>query len=398
MTPPLSNDMKDKLHEIYYTDKQLFGRDRLFEIIKEKDLPISRRQIMQWLKHQQVHQLTQKTKKVSKVQSTILKAPFQQIGIDLIDMNKLKFNNYRYILTAVDLFSKYAWVLPMKNKNETLKYLKQMIDSMPKKPASIRSDNGTEFKNRDVANYLKGERITQIFSLSYTPQSNGQVERFNGTLKRLIKKNILIDNNKNWVGMLNLLVKNYNNSKQTTTKHTPEEIINGNEELFKKVEENIRKKVTKGQRIDKVVLKVGDSVRVKFGQRDRSGLAWSEDIYKIYKIVPPKDIIRKTVYRLKDKDNRTMSQHYYAHELQKVTEHVENNVQNDRWDVERLIKPTIHNGVASFFVKWSGFPHSANTIEPRSNLIEDIPHIVRQFEESKGIEWYSNNTRFKYNT
>ena len=398
MAPPLSQELKDKLHEIYYKNKNLFGRDRLFEIIKEKDLPISRRQIMEWLKHQQVHQLTQKTKKVSKFQSTILKAPFQQIGIDLIDMNKLKFNNYRYILTGIDLFSKYAWVYPMKTKDETLKYLKKMIDSMPKKPASIRSDNGAEFKNRNVANYLEGERITQIFSLSYTPQSNGQIERFNGTLKRLIKKNILIDNNKNWVAMLNLLVKNYNNSKQATTKYTPEEIINGNQEMWNKVEENIRKKVTKGQRVDKVTLKIGDIVRVKIAERDRSGLAWSEDIYKIIKIVQPKDIIRKVVYRLKDKENKTLPQVYYSHELQKVTEHVENNVQNNRWDVERLIKPTIHNGVASYFVKWSGFPHSANTIEPRTNLIEDIPHIVRRFEEDKGIEWYSDYTRFKYNT
>ncbi len=398
MTPPLSQEMKDKIHKLYYEDKQLFGRDRLFEIIKEKQLPISRRQIMDWLKHQQVHQLTQKKKKVSKVQSTILKAPFQQIGVDLIDMNKIKFNQYRYILTAIDLFSKFAWVYPMKTKDETLKYLKKMIDSMPKKPASIRSDNGAEFKNRNMANYLEDERITQIFSLSYTPQSNGNIERFNGTLKKLIKKNILIDNNKNWVAMVNLLVKNYNNSKQATTKYTPEEIINGNQELFEKVEENIRKKVTKNQKQDNIVFKIGDTVRVKITQRDRSGLQWSEDIYKIHRIVPPKDIIRKTVYRLKDKDNNIMSQAYYSYEMQKVTEHVENSVQNNRWDIEKLIKPTINNGVASYIVKWSGFPHSANTIEPRVNLIEDVPHIVRQFEDTKGIEWYSNNTRFKYNT
>jgi len=86
--------------------------------------------------------------------------------IDLIDLsnirNKFYSQNYGFALTCIDVFSRYAWVEPMKNKTaeESKKALERII-AKGRIPAIIYSDGGSEFKGV-FEKYLKDKKIIML--------------------------------------------------------------------------------------------------------------------------------------------------------------------------------------------------------------------------------------------
>ena len=86
----------------------------------------------------------------------------QQSQMDLADMQSMqKFNyGYRYLLVCVDVFSKYAWVVPLKNKiGPTLVEAFKVILTSGRKPEKIMTDQGTGFLNKHFRALMKEEDI-----------------------------------------------------------------------------------------------------------------------------------------------------------------------------------------------------------------------------------------------
>jgi transposase InsO family protein len=98
----------------------------------------------------------------------------------VINQLKNKDKNRIYALTCIDVFTKFAWLVIMKNKDAqtTLTALKQIIAKMGK-PESIYSDDGSEFKNKIVKDYCEENKIELIFNISHAPF----IERWHRTLK-----------------------------------------------------------------------------------------------------------------------------------------------------------------------------------------------------------------------
>jgi transposase InsO family protein len=86
---------------------------------------------------------------------------------------------------------------------------------------SLRTDNGSEFKSEFIKSYLGDNVMKQVFGTAYTPQSNGQVEKWNGILKRLIYMNLHKNQKYDWVEDLQRLVGNYNDAWQSAIKPSP---------------------------------------------------------------------------------------------------------------------------------------------------------------------------------
>ena len=84
-------------------------------------------------------------------------------GVDLADMQLIsKYNKgIRYLLCAIDLFSTYAWVIPLKNrKGESIvEEFKKILDDSNRKPNKIWIDHGTEFYNNKFKKFLKENDI-----------------------------------------------------------------------------------------------------------------------------------------------------------------------------------------------------------------------------------------------
>ena len=92
MAPPLSKYQLEILNTEFYTNLQFFGRDKLYNIMKEKypDKAISRRQIAEWLQNQEVNQLYHKSKgKPNDIKSSMT-TPNTILAIDLVDLQKMK--------------------------------------------------------------------------------------------------------------------------------------------------------------------------------------------------------------------------------------------------------------------------------------------------------------------
>ena len=98
-------------------------------------------------------------------------------------INKVKYN---YIIDFIDHFSKFYWAFPIeyKNADTCIKYIKKffMINDFPK---ILQSDNGGEFINDRLANYLDKNNIKHIRSRPHHPQTNGALERYHREIKKL---------------------------------------------------------------------------------------------------------------------------------------------------------------------------------------------------------------------
>jgi transposase InsO family protein len=104
--------------------------------------------------------------------------------MDLADLSALaKYNdNYKYLLNVIDIFSSYAWSVPLKHKTGKSVVTALATLFQDTKPNTIQSDKGTEFVNTTVQQYLQREGVE--FHTTHNPDIKGAIiERFNRTLR-----------------------------------------------------------------------------------------------------------------------------------------------------------------------------------------------------------------------
>ena len=148
--------------------------------------------------------------------------------MDLTELS-LEFQKIKklYLFYIIDHFSKYgmAYIIDNKEAKTILRYLKLALEC-DRLPEEIGSDNGKEFKNILIENYLKENDITFIHGSPYNPHSQGVVERFHQTIKDLLysiyAEEKLEDNIK---GYLETALKKYNNHIHSTKKFRSNEIF-----------------------------------------------------------------------------------------------------------------------------------------------------------------------------
>ena len=138
-------------------------------------------------------------------------------------MDKLsKWNKgFRYILTVIDVFSKFAWVLPLKDKNDIsiTNAFNSIVKNSNRKPKFLWVDKGSEFYNKTFKEWLKQNNIGM-----YSTFNEGKavvIEWFNRTLKTKMYEQFTIQNNTICHNSLDKLVKEYNSTKHSSIKMTP---------------------------------------------------------------------------------------------------------------------------------------------------------------------------------
>ena len=113
-------------------------------------------------------------------------------GVDLADMQSLSRCNktFKYLLCAIDLFSKYAWVIPIKDKKGTsiVNAFKKIISEGQRKPNKIWINQGSEFYNQCFKDFSKINNI-EMYS-TYNEGKSFVAERFIRTLKNKIYKHM----------------------------------------------------------------------------------------------------------------------------------------------------------------------------------------------------------------
>ena len=187
-------------------------------------------------------------------------------------------NGINFLLCVIDIWSRYAWVVPLKNKEgrTCTEAFRQLIAE--RKPEILMSDNGSEFINRGFVKLLKDHKITPSYAEPGDHHRMGIVERFNKTLRGKMVKYMTANKTKTYIDVLPKLVKNYNTSGHSSLGgSTPS---NPNES---KIKQRLEQREFRASQ-DTTVFAVGDSVRsLKNKLMFEKGAMpkWSQTVHKI---------------------------------------------------------------------------------------------------------------------
>jgi hypothetical protein len=270
---------------------------------------------------------------------------------DLCDMRHLTKENdgYNYLLTVIDVLTKYAWVQPLKTKDAHSVKTAFVVIMDKRQPRHIMTDKGKEFVNAKMKNFFEGRNIN--FYTSNNPDIKaGVAERFNRTLKTRMWRYFTHNKTKRYMDVLQDFLHAYNNTYHSSIKMTPVEALTREREAWK----NLYAK--KSTFLQTPKFSIGDHVRISrekglfekgFDQN------WSREIFVISGIVRRE----KVVYKLTDLGKEPIEGTFYEVELQKVN-------LPETYAIETILKRRGNK----YFVKWQGYPEKFNSWISSSDL------------------------------
>ena len=291
------------------------GLSSLYRVIKQKFPKIKKADLTKWAKTQKTYTRHYPRRKKIKKNQTLVGGINDTWQMDLCDMRSLKYenDNYQYILTIIDVFSKKAYAIPLKNKtgNSVFIALKNVLAK--KYPLKIHSDEGKEFFNREVKNLLKSKGIELYMTISEDKATI--VERFDRTLKERMWRYFTYTEKFRYIDILPNLIKTYNNSYHRSIKMEPNKVNKSNS---KQIYLNLYGfNEDRNVNIFKKKLFVGDHVRIsKYKSVFDKGYVpnWTNEIFVINKIL----FKTRVVYKLLSLTNEVIDGIFYEEELQKV--------------------------------------------------------------------------------
>ena len=270
---------------------------------------------------------------------------------DLADMKALSKENegVNFLLLVIDTFSKYGWIVPLKNKKAQtiVKALKEIFKESGRRPDKLWTDKGTEFFNEVVKDlvYLYATENEEKSSIA---------ERWIRTMKENMFKYFTDNNTNKYIDVLPDLVEDYNNTVHSSTKFTPVEASKKENEL--KVWRNLYPDRYKTSRLNPK-FSVGDMVRItkKKNVLEKGYTArWTEEIFTIKEIRETNPI----TYIIEDLQGEEIKGTFYEPELQKTKQQI--------YRIEKVIEKEKGRS----FVKWKGYPDKFNSWVDNKDLID----------------------------
>ncbi len=237
------------------------------------------------------------------------------IECDLVEMiPHAKANkNYKYLLTAINAFSKYAWAVPLKSKSggEVAKALDNIFREIAP-PKNAHTDRGKEFYNAECKKVFDKYSINHYST--YSEIKAPLIERFNRTLKTRMYREFSARGTYRYLEFLPEILDDYNRrTVHRTTGYAPVDVNSGNErEVLHRIYRATRRKVN--PRRDKPKFRVNDFVRVSRLKRIfTKGYepSWSHEIYSVAEV---KNTLPVT-YSLKDWKGEVLKGVFYEKEI-----------------------------------------------------------------------------------
>ena len=312
MARRLSRD--DIISNVYYNLETGFGSiNEILKKAKEQDQTINRVDVENFMRKQPNKQI-----RIYRGSNSYT-APFARFEyqIDIMDMKPLtkepetkipiKNDEPRYGLVVIDIFSKLANVVPMKEKSGpiTLSAMKESFNKMGF-PMSVYSDNDRAFQ-AGVKDFFEKEGITHVVTLTHA----NVVERFIRTMKNMIHDRVRF-NRGSWSVMLSKALDKYNDTVHSSTKMKPKDAHDDKNHMDVRVNLTRREKNTRKY----PEVKVNDMVKEynsqdNYTERKEYNSKWSNQSYKIVKI--EYDDVGNRTFKLEG-----LNKPYLRHEILKV--------------------------------------------------------------------------------
>ena len=224
-------------------------------------------------------------KKNYSTNKTIFKSIDDTWSSDLLDMNDYGIKNnrgYRYILVVIDNFSKFGWTIPLKNKyaQSITDAFSEIIKSSNRKPNLLETEDGKEYVNKIFNEFLNKNKIKR-YSRN-TDKGAVFAERFNRTIRNLLKKPVFEKGNADWLSELPSVIKQYNNTIHSSIKMAPIQASKKSNE--KLVYSNLQDRRVKQQPKYKLgdLVRTADIIKV-FSKGDSTN--WSYKLYTILEVI-----------------------------------------------------------------------------------------------------------------
>ena len=252
----------------------------------------------------------------------------------------------RFLLCLIDIFSKYAWVVPLKDKKgiSIVKAFQSILKQSNSKPNKIWVDKGSELYKAYFKKWLRDNDIVM-----YSTHNEGKsvvAERFIRTLKSKIYKYMTSISKNVYIDKLDDIVDEYNNTYHTTIKMKP---IDVKDNTYINTSKEINNKDPK--------FKVGNHVRIsKYKSIFAKGsmLNCSEEVFVIKKV---KNTVPWT-YVINDLNGEESIGTFYEKELQKTNQE------------EFRIGKVIRRKRDKLYVKWKGYDNSFNSWIDKKDIIK----------------------------
>ena len=353
----------EHLNKIYFDPSHpaSFGGPRkLYTAVKNDKYNPTFSFIQQWVQNQEAYSIHKPARHKFPRNRVVVTGRDDTWDVDLMDMVDINADNdgIKYLLVVIDIYSKYLWVRPLKNKTaKEIKMAMEDILNINKKTKKIRSDKGKEFDNSLLKTFLKDKGIYY-----YVTQNEGKAnyaERVIKTLKNKIIRYLTHNNTRRYIPVLQDFVTSYNNTVHRTLGMKPSQ-------MTKKVARASWWKIYKPKAVYKVKpykFRIGDTVRISFlrGKFDKEyDQKFSGELFTVTKRYRRSGI---PVYHLKDYHDEPIIGSFYTQQLQKV---VMDPAQT--WKVEKVLKRRTRKGVKEVFIKWLRWPDRFNSWIPAADL------------------------------
>ena len=341
------------------------GPKKLYNTLKQNKQHVTHAKVKQWLQDQDAFSLLQPVKYKFKRQRVITRGIDDMWDIDLADMTNITQHNdgHRFLLIVIDVFSKYLWVQPIPNKSHgsVIQAFQKIFQETMRRPRTLRSDNGTEFKNRWFKQFMKKEGI-HAYTTKNEMKAN-YAERVIRTLKGMLYRYFLHRQTYRYADILQDMVYNYN--------HRPHGSLPGYSPV--QITKDVEAKVWKYMYIDKMklpkkkkknfIFKIGQHVRIshlKYAFQRDYHIKWTQEVFLVTHRCKKQGI---HLYRVKDLLDEDIDGHFYEEELQAVTKDIQS-----VYKIEKVLKTRRRQGVKEVFVKWLGWPKKFNSWIKESDI------------------------------
>ena len=200
------------------------------------------------------------------------------------------------------------------------------------------------FKNNNVKIYHTNSHLKAVI-----------IERFNRSLRELIMKEFVKNNNTVWYNILPKLIKIYNNRYHSTIKMKPIQVNKNNEKYIK---ENI---YTSNKTSKNPKFKIGALVRISLKRRNlfdkpSGNIKWTEELFKIHSINKSNVI----TYKIKDLNDEMIKGIFYERELQKTKN------TSEVYIIEKIIRKNKNK----YLVKWRNYSNDFNSWINKDDIIK----------------------------
>jgi len=233
---------------------------------------------------------------------------------DLVSVQKLatRNKNYNFLLTVIDVLSRFAFVVPIKNKSGSQVTLgfKKIFEESNRQPKFLQTDFGKEFFNSSFISFLRSKKIKLYHN--HSPLKAAMIERFNQTLLSKLHRYFTFKKSFVYHDVLSDMIQSYNNSIHRIIKCRPVEVNKYNQfDVWLRSNKDLYTKTVKSN-----VFKVGDFVRCKIPKQTfEKGYTqkYSDEVYAIKEVVNSQPI----TYKIGNEKQEILGI-FYPDELSKV--------------------------------------------------------------------------------